>query len=207
MRNLSFLRVLAALGLCMVIAPAAARAATITFDDLSGSENPVPNGYGGLNWGNFYYLNADTYGTPSGYQNGTVSHPNVAYNAFGSPANFSSATPFTLNSAYFTGAWNDGLMIEAQGFLGGSLVHDVIFTVNTSGPTLEKFNWTNVDNVNFISSGGTPHGYSGAGEHFAMDNLTINEAVVPEPASLTLLGLGAFALGSYALRRRKAVAA
>ena len=35
--------------------------------DLAGGGVPVPNGYLGVNWGNFYYLNGVNYGSPSGY--------------------------------------------------------------------------------------------------------------------------------------------
>jgi len=178
-------------------------ASTITFDDLSGGS--IPNGYGGLNWSNFYSLNGDTYGL-SGYQNGVVSHSNVVYNAYGDPAAVS-GSPFTFNSAYFTAAWNDRLNIEAIGYLAGTAIYDTTFVVNTSGPTLETFNWSNIDEVYFRSSGGVNHGYNGGGEHFAMDNFTINgsPAAVPEPASLIVwfvLGGGGIAMSR--LRKRKA---
>jgi hypothetical protein len=66
---------------------------TITFDDLTdnGGGTVIANGYHGLNWSNFYVVNtADYYASQgtNGYTNGTVSGPNVAFNAYGTPASF-----------------------------------------------------------------------------------------------------------------------
>src|SRR5580700_1378124 len=90
----------------------AAAATTITFDDLGSvsSATPIPNGYAGFQWSNFDYLDSRTAG-PSGFQNGVVSPYNVAFNQGGAAAGFSSATPFNFDSAYLTGAWNDGLQV------------------------------------------------------------------------------------------------
>src|SRR5215472_2998888 len=62
----------------------------------------VPNGYGGLNWNNFGYLNAAVFpcSTESGYGTALTSSPNVGFNILGNPASITSATPFTLESAY-----------------------------------------------------------------------------------------------------------
>ena len=87
-------------------------AATLTFDDLPAVAtccSTIPNGYGGLNWGNLSYRNGTDPSIPgSGYVNGLVSPPNIVFNGNGDPGSISSVTPFTLTSAYFAGAWNDG---------------------------------------------------------------------------------------------------
>jgi hypothetical protein len=169
--------------LLLTIRPARA---DITFDDLPSAPYgaPITNGYAGLSWSNFYVLDTAAY-QPSGYVNGVVSGTNVAYNGNGSAAAISDGA-FTLNSAYFTAAWNDGLNVAVQGFLNGNLAHSLAFTVGTSGPTLVTFNWL-VDAVTFSSSGGSDNrAYGGSGTHFAMDNLRINEAV-PEPSAILLL--------------------
>ncbi|MGD0898711.1 MAG: hypothetical protein ABR915_12815 [Thermoguttaceae bacterium] len=188
----------------------AAQATVLNFDSLPGDSVAIPNGYGGLNWSNFYYLNAASYsGNPSGYLAGMVSPNNVAYNAFGDPASFSSATTLTLNSAYFTGAWNDNLSITAKGYNGANLVDSLIFTVSSTAPTLEVFNWSGIDSVVLSSSGGTPHGYpEGSGEHFAMDDLTINggQQAVPEPSSVLIWGVAAVGLAAFARRGRRGTA-
>jgi hypothetical protein len=171
---------------------------TIKFDDIPSVSGPsgnfpvVTNGYNGFQWSNFYVVDALDSSIPSGGQNGTVSPKNVAFNANGNPANFSSSGAFALDSAYLTAAWNDGLQLEVQGFVGTTLTYDNTYTLNTAGPVLVNFKYLGVDEVNFISSGGTHHsGYSGAGTQFAMDNLTVT---VPEPNALSLFGIGALIL-------------
>jgi len=202
MKNI--LKALAPTLAALAIAPTLT-ATLITFDDLPA--HFIPNGYNGLNWGNFGAVDSGCCG-PSGYQNGVVSNPNVAFNRYGDPADFSSNPPFTFNSVYLTGAWNDGLHIEVQGFNGANLIYDRTVRVNTSGPTLFNFNYLNVTEVNFISFGGVPHGYIGEGEHFVMDNLTINELVssVPETSEYCMpIALGAL-LAFGAVQRRRRVA-
>src|ERR1035441_4142655 len=183
---------------------------TITFDDISASiagSPPWPalvNGYGGLNWNNFYVL--DGADSPlSGYKAGTVSGKNVAFNYNGTHA-LISASAFNLTSAYFTAAWNDNLSLEVQGFVGATLTYDHTYVLSAVSPTLINFNYAGVDEVNFISSGGTSHGYGigGVGTQFAMDNLTINgTSAVPDAGSTSLM-LGAALAGLGVMRRKLA---
>lgn len=74
----------------------------ITFDDLPPAGIrllEVPNGYAGLQWDNFYYVNPLLRGfQPSGYYNGMVSAPQVAFNWYANPAIFSGES-FNLLSA------------------------------------------------------------------------------------------------------------
>jgi hypothetical protein len=147
-----------------------------TFDDLPGGVVPVPNGYLGVNWGNFSYLNAVSYaGNPSGYGAGVISVSNVAYNVGGAAASISSPNAFDLHSAYFTAAWYDNLQLRVQGYARGTLIYDQTYTLQATMPTLINFDFLGVTEVDFTSSGGQPHpGYTGSGTHFAMDNILIS---------------------------------
>jgi hypothetical protein len=178
---------------------------TLTFDNLPGSALAIPQGYGGLHWVNFFYLDGD-FISPSGYQNGVVSPNNVAYDGFGNASSFNRITPFTLLSAYFTAAWNDGAEITAQGYVAGNPVPVVTqaFIINTAGPLLVNFNnFTNINEAWFIPFDGTPHGFlGGSGEHFAIDNVTLADpSAVPEPAAVLLFGT--VTLGVVSLLRRR----
>jgi hypothetical protein len=201
-----------ALTLAALACPSAIVAQTITFDDLTpdtlpGStfpfEAPIPNGYAGLQWNNIWVLDIpqdiQDGGTiaSSGYDHGLVSGNNVAFNARGNPGLISAAS-FNLNSAYLTAAWNNGLQVEVQGFVGATLIYDNTYTINTTGPSYINFNYLGVDEVNFISSGGVNPGLVGHGTQFVMDNMTIS--AVPEPTSLAFAGLGG--LGSLLAFRR-----
>jgi hypothetical protein len=193
----------------LVAFAASSQATTITFDDLTdnGGGTPIANGYQGLNWTNFDVLNTSLYSTPSGYQNNTVSAPNVAYNGFGSPAVISNNT-FTLNSFYLGAAWNDGLQVTVTGLLNGVTLGTTTFAVSTTGPAvLETLNWTGINEIDFSSAGGVPHGYKGSGTQFVLDNLTINGVTVPAPiigrGLPVLLAVGGFMFGAKLLRRNK----
>ena len=181
-----------------------APATTLTFDNIPNVfayGSPIPNGYGGLTWNNFYCLDgADSPNT--GYDTGMVSSPCVAYNGFGDPASMS-GSPIALNSAYFTGVYNNGLNIQADGYSDGNIIDSADFLVNAAGPTFMTFNWSGVDEVQFTSSGGTMQpGGDESGTQFAMDNLTIN-APVPEPSTFLLLCVSAVGLLGCAWRRRR----
>jgi hypothetical protein len=184
----------------------AANPTLITFDDLSvpGLSVLIPNGYSGLQWQNFGCLNTATmlrlYGT-NGYVNGVVSPNNVAANPNGNPASFwlSTGETFDLDSAYLSGAWNDGLHIEVQGLVGNTVAYDMTYRVDSTAPSLIDFNYKGITSVQFMSSGGTLYNYpnGGHGEQFVLDNLTIR--VVPEPSTLTFAGPAGVAL---MIRRR-----
>ena len=178
-----------------------ARAEVITFDNLT-TLTAVPNGYGGLNWTNFYALDASDLTFPNGYTNGVVSPDDVAFNENGGIAFISPGaafgTTFNFWGAYFTGVWRDGLSIEIIGGLNGNTVYDNTITVNSESPFYYAANYTDINELDFISYGGTYEGYGLDGTQFAMDNLS-----VPEPSVLILLGFGAAGLG-LRLRRKAA---
>ncbi len=180
-----------------------AHADVITFEGVSTS-SAIPAGYGGLNWSNFYTLNATpAYYGSSGYIHATESGTYVAFNAGGSPASISatSAAGFDLTDGYFTGAWNNGLNITAAATFENGTSASKTFLVNTSGPSDVVFDWVDLKSVRFSSFGGTPQaGFSGAGTQFAIDNLNTTPAV-PEPANVALLLAGVGLLGVVARRR------
>jgi len=188
-----------------------AEAATLTFDDIDTSLFPnfiqISNGYGGLNWSNFYAVNVPLHvfrNGPSGYGYGVVSPDNVATNGFGLTAITSAADQFVSNSAYFTAAWNNGLSVSVDGYSNSLLVHHTTFIVVTTSPTLETFNWT-LDQIVFSASSGTPAGYSSSGSNFVMDDMVISEAsrAVPFPAAAWSGTLLLGALGAWSIRRQR----
>ena len=182
----------------------------VTFDDLSVTSTglafaSIPNGYQGLTWSNMSVLNAirvtDASGT-NGYLYGMISPPNVAYNGFGTPAEIDSATNFDFFSAYLTGAWNNNLNIEVEGFNGATLAYSNTVVASATNATLFTVNYMDIDRIYFNSFGGQDAGFGqGAGEEFVMDNLTFD--FIPEPSTLLLTALGVAALFTVVRRRRK----
>lgn len=152
---------------------------TITFDNLPNSTggSSVPNGYQGLNWGNFYYLNGLTnIYNPSGYAVGVMSPNNVVFNAGGNAATITrSSLPFDFVSAYLTAAWNDNLQLKVLGYTGSTITYSNMYTLSATNPTFITFNYLGITEVYFASSGGTPHtNYTSASKHqFVMDNVSI----------------------------------
>jgi len=77
------------------------------------------------------------YGFAYGYGNAMVSSPNAAEFAPGAEMAAVSGT-FSLQSGYFTVAFNNGLQVTITGLLNGAVEGTDTFTISTSGPTLES---------------------------------------------------------------------
>ncbi len=210
MRKMVFLAALATFALA---GPASAR--LVTFDLIKGTGGEVPTGWASFDWSaNFDWLNSAKYGIPgTGYQYGTVSAPNVAYNGYGDNVSFRRNTPFVLVSFDLTGAWRNGLEVTVTGFSKGVQVDSTTFTVNSTGPTLETLNW-DVNSVTFHSFGGT----GGSGTQFVLDNLTTMPITqpstefqslsgVPEASTWALMLVGFAGLGYAGYRKARGPAA
>ena len=170
---------LAVFTLLLLTAPAHADINTvIKFDDLAGDQGPIPDGYMGLHWSNFYYLNGLTYNPADplmqGYKNGVVSSPKVAYNGFGFDGAFflDPGNTFTLNSAYFTSTayWLPTSYVDVTGFLNGNQVAFDHVAINAENPTQHTFNWL-VDGVAITTETQTAAGFD-----VAVDNLRLGNA-------------------------------
>ena len=185
---------------------ATALAGTYGFDTLTPFTTP-PSGYAAIQtWnGSFSVVNNTCCnGTASGYYVNNVSPSNEIYDPFGLPANLgASGDPtFMLNSFYVGAAWNDGENLNIVGLLNGVQVgsYNTNVTISAIGPAiLVTLNWSGINEVDFTPSGGVNHGWSGAGEHFVIDDITTN--AVPEPGTLMMLGSGV--VGIAGLLRRK----
>lgn len=169
-----------------------AMATVITFDDIvtNGTYVEIQNGYGGLTWDNFYAIDSNFH-TGSGYQLGTVSQPNTAFNSSADPASFSSASAFNLTSIEVTKAWSDGFT-HFDGYVGSTLTYSMDVFSTTTAPTLALFNWSGLSKVTMSDGNFT--------SQTAIDNLTVSAVPEPETYAMLLAGLGL--IGTIARRRK-----
>lgn len=185
-RTLFTLLLAGALGTVLTIG---AQAETIHFDDLAASTGmgQIPNGYAGLNWSNLYVINSSwanaTMGPGNGFSDGVFSPPNVAFNGAGRAASVTalSGQTFNFNSGYFNAAYLNNLPVTATGSLNGTQKYSTTFTVGQAGPpTLQKFDWLGIDEVDFATSNWFTMDdliFTGVGSH----GLPASE--VPEPST------------------------
>ena len=185
---------------------ASAGATVITFEDVPNADsgtwdNPIPNGYYGFNWTNFYVLH-ENYHPNSGYDNGSIEPGDwVAYNGGGEEASIECSGSFNFDGAFFTAAWNHELNINIKGYRNGNLLYDQTIVVDTSGSIWFDANFDGIDKLVFSSFGGTDAGLGGSGTHFAMDNFTYCSSCVPLPSTVLLLGSGLVGFVSFSRKR------
>ena len=174
-----------AVAFCCIFAVPAFADPLITFDDIPAPTNSVaqlPTGYHGLIWKGLGVLNGAHFSVaPSGYQAGVVSSNNVVYPTLGNPFSSFNGTIqgglFDLRSAYVTSVLYDSLVLETKGFVHGTLAYDITNILSATAPTQIQFNFYGVDEVDFITSGGSgvhagyPFGFDPG---FAMDNVNVN---------------------------------
>jgi hypothetical protein len=175
-------RFLKALSLSLLLAGSISIAqaqTTVTFDGLSpGNDSlPVPSGYGNLQWHNFAAFNGANRPVTEGYRAGMISPNNVAYNMFGSPASIQGVSTFDLTSAYLTAAFQPGLQLRVQGFIGATLAYDHTYTLNPTAPVFAEFNYAGVDRVSFTAF---PE------SQFVIDNLTVAPVLTNESCTFAI---------------------
>ena len=152
-----------------LLATVSASQVTINFDVLPAYYFAVTNGYGGLNWTNFYSGPGSL--TPgSGWSAGVISPPNVAGNGGGGTGTISRSSPFDLISCYVTAVFSSVQQVEAKGYNDGVLLYDLTNNLSDTTPTNFQFGYLGVTEVDFISLlSGSPGGY------LAMDNMVVME--------------------------------
>ena len=181
MRTL-FKQMIAALTVCTAAwCPSVASAAVVTFDD-TGSGTGAPFSSGGLDFsGSSTYV---WFGPGYNANNGT----NSLISGFSSSFTITKTGGglFSIDQLDAGLSWYTGLTS-----LNISVGSDVI----SLGQSYQTYSFTNINNVTSVTVAFAP----GDG-YFAIDNIVWNDNPVPEPGSLTLLGLAL--LGLVAARRR-----
>lgn len=175
------------LGCALIFSAFGAHAEILTFDSYSGNGAPIADGYGGLNWTGFGALSNFSYGVHS------VSGSEYAYGyCCGSNDKISVATgTFDLINGYFSEIGTINTSYILTGYLGATALYHQTLSLGAT-PTLVTLNFIGIDSVVFTPSN------SG---NLVFDDLQVTTAAVPEPATISLIGLALF---GFAASRRKA---
>lgn len=160
----------------------------------------------------------------TGFHRAAVSGDTVAYTlATGGSSLFASikARPgddnFSFLGGWLTSAYRADLDVLVTGLRDGAVVYERRLVVSDAGPTEYLFDFLDIDELRFLSSGGSflyPNG-NGIGDYrnpsnafsapvLAFDDLSLERyvATVPLPATGALLGLGLAGVGLAGRRRR-----
>ena len=158
-------------------------------DFLDGTTLPVNSGYFNV---------AQATGT-----NMVAFNPNEA-----SPSSFLLAgaptSTFTLNSFVIAGAWGSQTL-SVQGFNDGGLLYSSAVSVTNLAQTFSP-GWAGIDELRIsVGPSYVNFGLGGSGQHWALDNLTIDQsaAPVPEPETYAMMLAGLGLLGAAARRRKQ----
>jgi hypothetical protein len=174
------------------------------------STTPLPSPYQGFTWQDFRYYSFDANAGFPTWQAGIVSQPNAAYSGGEVGVTqivgvISSATPFDFVSAYLGSPNYATMNLTVQGLQGSTVAFSQVVSVNNNGADLFTFNFLNIDSLRFFGSDtpGDPCGDFNCSQ-FSVDDLQFAPATtaVPEPSTMSLLGLGALALMRKRQRRK-----
>ena len=182
--------------------PTSVEATVVTFDDLTVDRSIVADGYGGINWGGNFILFTDGY-----FPYYPESPNNSIYTSFDGPLVAEYKFSFVNPGQEFIGAWFSGGNLQFQGEIDFNLYynHALVWTSSTLDvpagyPAFLSSGYSGP--VDTVGVNANDNGY------FIMDNVTYTPTPVPEPGSLTLLGLGMASFGSFRwIKKRKAKAA
>ncbi|WP_431271264.1 hypothetical protein [Dankookia sp. P2] len=128
----------------------------ITFNDLTGSEGAIPDGYMGFDWkvpgDNMYALDGTTYDDQdSGYAKlAAVTGSIVAYNPYASaPIDIhkTDGSDFIFDKVSAASAWNESQDVVFHGYNNGQLVGELAVTLTNQGPTLVDVDWGAIDDL------------------------------------------------------------
>jgi hypothetical protein len=192
------------LAVCLLVSSFAS-AEVITFNSLPGNGTPIPDGFAGLDWNNFYDMNRNVLLTPGSEIPLAGGVPPAsgafAYNNAGAPATFSASNTFTFSSAWLATMGASPMTLEVVGLLGGKAVDSIMLVLSSPVPTQEAFNWSGIDGVRFVPQ---TSANSNGKLQFALSEIVINSPAVPEPPSMLLLGSGVGLVISRLRRLRQA---
>ncbi|MFS0513514.1 PEP-CTERM sorting domain-containing protein [Nostoc sp. UIC 10607] len=178
----------------LAISPSANAFTVVTFDDLTGDNFLVPDGYGGIQWDNnwiYYGFEQNPY-TPESIPNRIYGN----YDKWNGPSSipFYFASPVIFDGSYFAGS-DSSFPVSFSLYNGGTLQATSASLTPSATPTFLSSGYTGlVDEVRVNWNNGST----------VLDNVTYHTAAVPEPTSLIgLLGLGAFGVTSKFKRQQK----
>ena len=111
---------------------------------------------------------------------------------------------FNLNGFTVAGAWGSQTL-TINGYNGVNLINTIDFGITTQAIDFIA-NWVDLTSFSILTGNDYIKSsmHSGDGQHWAINDVIVNEAVqsVPEPLSITLLGLGLVGLGFSVTKKR-----
>jgi hypothetical protein len=157
---------------------------TLTFNDLPLVNEPsyFPEVYNDLKWTQFYYSNKSHVikNRPnSGYVTAFVpdTSPHLVWSYKESTINTQClGETFSLVSLTTYAAWNDNLQLTIRGYRNFTQVNMCSITLLFGKPQRILLGWTNLDQVLFEPSGGSPH--QGSGRYHSSPHFVLNQLII-----------------------------